>query len=248
MPASRPSSSRSAASSPIAASPGALIRGETVAPMDKTFKLIGGNGPLASIGPFWSWVLAVRRLRAGSSWPFSTAGARRRRFNFPQRPIWAEIFLACRRQRRRDPRHHRRRQLLSLGAEGHRDLRHRATTSRSRPASRIRMATQSAWRATRSSAAHEGLSLLDRLCDPRADRARGRLRHDLHRHAHALRTLRLRNRRQSGSGRTVRHQHQAADGQGVHADGRAGRRSRRSSPRPASTRPPTRSASSTNST
>ena len=37
----------------------AVIRGETVAPMDKTFKLIGGNGPLASIGPFWSWVLAV---------------------------------------------------------------------------------------------------------------------------------------------------------------------------------------------
>jgi D-xylose transport system permease protein len=32
-------------------------QGETVAPMDKTFKLFGGNSH-GSIGPFWSWVLA----------------------------------------------------------------------------------------------------------------------------------------------------------------------------------------------
>ena len=31
--------------------------------MDKNFKIIGGNGPSASIGPFWSWVLGARRLR-----------------------------------------------------------------------------------------------------------------------------------------------------------------------------------------
>ena len=40
-----------------------IASGVTVAPMDKTFKLIGGNGPLGSIGPFWSWVLGPRRLR-----------------------------------------------------------------------------------------------------------------------------------------------------------------------------------------
>lgn len=71
----------------------ALIRGETVAPMDKTFKLIGGNGPLASIGPMWSWILAaaacvlvVLGLLNGRR--------QRRRVKFPQRPIWAEVFLA----------------------------------------------------------------------------------------------------------------------------------------------------------
>ena len=37
----------------------------------------------------------------------------------------------------------------------------------------------------------------------------------------ALRPLRLRDRRQSGSRRTRRHQHQAADRDGLHADGRS---------------------------
>jgi D-xylose transport system permease protein len=71
----------------------ALIRGETVAPMDKTFKLIGGNGPLASIGPLWSWVVA---LLACALLIFGLVNSRRqrRRVNFPQRPVWAEVFLA----------------------------------------------------------------------------------------------------------------------------------------------------------
>jgi D-xylose transport system permease protein len=71
----------------------ALIRGETVAPMDKTFKLIGGNGPLASIGPFWSWVLAALAcvmLVLG----LISSRRQRKRVNFPQRPMWAEAFLA----------------------------------------------------------------------------------------------------------------------------------------------------------
>jgi D-xylose transport system permease protein len=72
----------------------ALIRGETVAPMDKTFKLIGGNGPLASIGPFWSWALA---LAACALLVFGLVNGRRQRarVSFPQRPIWAEAFLAA---------------------------------------------------------------------------------------------------------------------------------------------------------
>jgi D-xylose transport system permease protein len=71
----------------------ALIRGETVAPMDKTFKLIGGNGPLASIGPFWSWVLAFAActlLVVG----LINGRRQRARVKFPQRPVWAEVFLA----------------------------------------------------------------------------------------------------------------------------------------------------------
>lgn len=71
----------------------ALIRGETVAPMDKTFKLIGGNGPLASIGPFWSWVLALAACALVVVGILSSR-LRRKRVGFPRRPVWAEIFLA----------------------------------------------------------------------------------------------------------------------------------------------------------
>ena len=71
----------------------ALIRGETVAPMDKTFKLIGGNGPLASIGPFWSWVLAILACALLITGLINSR-RQRKRVNFPQRPVWAETFLA----------------------------------------------------------------------------------------------------------------------------------------------------------
>jgi D-xylose transport system permease protein len=71
----------------------ALIRGETVAPMDKTFKLIGGNGPLASIGPFWSWVLAAAACVL-LVLALVNGRRQRKRFKFPLRPMWAEAFLA----------------------------------------------------------------------------------------------------------------------------------------------------------
>jgi D-xylose transport system permease protein len=69
-----------------------VIRGETVAPMDKTFKLIGGSGPSASIGPMWSWVLALIVCVAIVAGLLSNR-AQRRKFKFAQRPIWAEWFL-----------------------------------------------------------------------------------------------------------------------------------------------------------
>jgi len=70
-----------------------VIRGETVAPMDKTFKLLGGNGPLASVGPTWSWILAVLAC-AGIVLAILSGRRQRRRFKFPLRPVWAEWFLA----------------------------------------------------------------------------------------------------------------------------------------------------------
>lgn len=70
----------------------ALIRGETVAPMDKTFKLLGGNGPLASIGPTWSWILALIAC-ALVVVGILNGRRQRKRVNFPQRPVWAEVFL-----------------------------------------------------------------------------------------------------------------------------------------------------------
>src|SRR4051812_47868624 len=71
-----------------------VARGETVAPMDKTFALFGGNGPLAWIGPTWSWILAALAcvlILAG----VIGGRAQRRRFKFPLRPIWAETFLVA---------------------------------------------------------------------------------------------------------------------------------------------------------
>ncbi len=77
----------------IAFSGGAFLiaAGVTVAPMDKTFKIIGGNGPLASIGPMWSWILAaVACVVIG----MAVIGSRRKRirFNFTPKPVWAEIL------------------------------------------------------------------------------------------------------------------------------------------------------------
>ncbi len=68
-----------------------IASGVTVAPMDKTFKLIGGNGPLASIGPMWSWVLAAAACVAIG---VAIVGGRRRRlkFSFAPKPIWAEVL------------------------------------------------------------------------------------------------------------------------------------------------------------
>lgn len=68
-----------------------IASGVTVAPMDKTYKLIGGNGPAASIGPLWSWGLAaVACVGIG----IAVLGSRRRRlqFSFAPKPIWAEVL------------------------------------------------------------------------------------------------------------------------------------------------------------
>jgi ABC-type xylose transport system, permease component len=68
-----------------------VTAGRTVAPLDSRFQLMGG-GPAGSIGAFWSWVVAglvclgiVAMLYLGRR--------QRRRFNFPQRPVWAEVAL-----------------------------------------------------------------------------------------------------------------------------------------------------------
>ncbi len=69
-----------------------VIRGETVAPMDKTFKLIGGSGPLGSIGPFWSWVLGILACVAIVGAILSDR-RNRVRFKFTLRPVWAEYVI-----------------------------------------------------------------------------------------------------------------------------------------------------------
>ncbi len=71
-----------------------IAKGETVAPMDKTFEVFGGGIPLSWLGPFWSWAIAL--LVCGAIiFALINGRSQRLRFNFPLRPVWAEVFLAC---------------------------------------------------------------------------------------------------------------------------------------------------------
>ncbi len=75
----------------------AVIRGETVAPMDKNFKLMGGSfsgTTSGAIGDVASWVLG---LAACALIILGLINNRRQRdrFKFPQRPMWAEYFLGA---------------------------------------------------------------------------------------------------------------------------------------------------------
>ncbi|MDO3431386.1 sugar ABC transporter permease [Rhizobium sp. CBN3] len=69
-----------------------VTSGQTVAPMDQTFRIMGG-GAEGSIGATWSWVVGIAACLFVIA---SIIGSRhqRRRFGFPRRPIWAEYFLA----------------------------------------------------------------------------------------------------------------------------------------------------------
>jgi D-xylose transport system permease protein len=65
--------------------------GQTIAPMDSTFKLLGG-GPTGSAGELGSWAFA---LVASVAIVVLLLGSRRRRlkYGFAVRPVWAEVTL-----------------------------------------------------------------------------------------------------------------------------------------------------------
>jgi D-xylose transport system permease protein len=69
-----------------------VTNGQTVAPMDQTFRIMGG-GAEGSIGATWSWIVGVAACLFVIA---SIVGSRRqrRRFGFPRRPMWAEYFLS----------------------------------------------------------------------------------------------------------------------------------------------------------
>ncbi|TGQ45748.1 sugar ABC transporter permease [Mesorhizobium sp. M00.F.Ca.ET.216.01.1.1] len=68
-----------------------ITNGRTVAPLDTTFQLMGG-GPRGAIGSTASWIVGVVACVAVA---FALLNGRwqRKRFRFPLRPVWAEIFL-----------------------------------------------------------------------------------------------------------------------------------------------------------
>jgi D-xylose transport system permease protein len=69
-----------------------ITSGRTVAPMDSSFRLMGG-GTAGSVGTTASWIIAVI---ACALIVFALINARRQRlrFGFPLRPLWAEYTLA----------------------------------------------------------------------------------------------------------------------------------------------------------
>jgi D-xylose transport system permease protein len=71
-----------------------MAKGETVAPMDKTFKIIGGGVPDGWLGPTFSWALGILAC-IGIVLALMAGRRQRRKFNFPLRPVWAEVTLAA---------------------------------------------------------------------------------------------------------------------------------------------------------
>ncbi len=69
-----------------------VASGKTLAPLDSTFGLLGGGGH-GTIGATASWAVAVLAC-AGILFGILTGRRQRQRFNFPLRPVWAEVFLA----------------------------------------------------------------------------------------------------------------------------------------------------------
>ncbi|WP_018687259.1 sugar ABC transporter permease [Ahrensia kielensis] len=68
-----------------------ITRGETIAPMDSTFALLGG-GPYGAVGSTWSWVLGII-ASVGVVFMLLSGRKQRKRFQFPLRPVWADTFL-----------------------------------------------------------------------------------------------------------------------------------------------------------
>lgn len=68
-----------------------LARGETISPVDPTFSKLGG-GPYGSIGSAGSWTVGIVAC-AAVIWLLFNGRTQRRRFKFPLRPMWAEVFL-----------------------------------------------------------------------------------------------------------------------------------------------------------
>jgi D-xylose transport system permease protein len=68
-----------------------VTSGQTIAPLDARFRLMGG-GPEGAIGASWSWLVAL----VGCAAVIALLGhgrARRKAFAFPLRPMAAEVFL-----------------------------------------------------------------------------------------------------------------------------------------------------------
>lgn len=69
-----------------------VTSGQTVAPLDQTFKRLGG-GTGGSLGATWSWIIGIAAVAAAVAMIFN-ARKRRARHGFPVKPFPAELALA----------------------------------------------------------------------------------------------------------------------------------------------------------
>jgi D-xylose transport system permease protein len=67
-------------------------QGQTIAPMDKNFSIIGGNLPQGSIGLVFTWVVGIV-ICAGIVYALLASRRKRREYGFPVRPRWALAIL-----------------------------------------------------------------------------------------------------------------------------------------------------------
>ena len=66
-------------------------QGQTLAPLNETFQLLGG-GPKGALGDTLSWVLGLAAC-IGIVYTLWAGRRRRRRYDFPLRPMWAEVAI-----------------------------------------------------------------------------------------------------------------------------------------------------------
>jgi len=66
-------------------------QGQTIAPLDTTFRLLGG-GPGGSLGEVASWLVGILAC-LGIIYTLIAGRRRRRRYGFPLRAMWAEVAL-----------------------------------------------------------------------------------------------------------------------------------------------------------
>jgi D-xylose transport system permease protein len=70
-----------------------VTSGQTIAPLDATFQLMGG-GPQGAIGATWSWIVGLVACLA-VVFLLLRGRQQRKRFKFPLRPVWAEALLGA---------------------------------------------------------------------------------------------------------------------------------------------------------
>ncbi|MEK6720197.1 MAG: sugar ABC transporter permease [Chloroflexota bacterium] len=68
-------------------------QGVTISPLDSTFQLLGG-GPKGSLGEIGSWLIGIV-LCVGIAYTLVATRRRRRRYDFPVRPMWAEVTIGA---------------------------------------------------------------------------------------------------------------------------------------------------------
>src|SRR5207245_2165428 len=72
-------------------------QGQTIAPLDTTFQMLGGGTVgtrVGALGEWPSWILGVV-ICLGIAYTLIASRRRRRRYGFPVRPMWAEVLVGA---------------------------------------------------------------------------------------------------------------------------------------------------------